>query len=976
MIDDAFARASSLFAEVSARIEEIETEQDARLQLINRILVEVLGWEYQDIKTEPHSPSGYTDYLLSTNGQKRLVVEAKRVGTILVDTFDPKFGSYKLSGKAISSAIEGVEQAARYCFDHGVNCAVVTTGVAWIVFIPFPGAGISFRESHAFVFPNFASILEKFAAFFDLLSKPGIISRLYTLHFARAAGLSIAEFEPLVVANRNEDARLLAPSPLASDLDPVFREFFGAMSADHNPEMLIECFVETRESRFADASLEKLVRTVTASITELDPATDNLLAREISSAVESGTGETIVIVGNAGAGKSTFMERFFASVLDPALRSKCLVIKIDLKKWTGDIASLQSWLTLQVKATMEQQLYGPNGPAFDELMGLYFSEYQRWSQGQFKPLYDSDKTAFKVKFGTFLHEQLDKNPYDYILRMLQDVVRNRKLLPCLIFDNTDTFANPKIQESVFQFSQAIRENVPFTFVIVPITDTSFWRLSKAGPFQSYASKMFYLPVPSTKAVLEKRVAYLKRKIEETPDKRSYLLTHGIKLSVDNINAFAACVEEVFLREDFAARRISWLANNNVHTALEITHRVIVSPFLSIDDLVKTYVSRGGRMYLEHRKMMHALILGNRNHFQQDDNPYVLNVFEISPHFLSSPLLYLSILKVLIDRAGEEVGIGSYMSVEQVRRYFDSAGVTEAAINFALNNLLVRRLAQPYDASSETVETSERIAITHAGRIHYDMALNDPFYLTDMAYATPVRNSELVDRLRNVREEGKMGAAEWREVQKQFATYCLNEDGAFVRLPKDEMYDGQRQLRADFRGRWIEDDTPAQVVEGESRPEARQYGYSQIPATVKWFNPMKGYGFVEAGLGEDAFLHSAILKLSEIDSVSDGDSITCDIAQGSQGRLQVIAIHSLQRNEASTVQTSAAQQQVEGVVEFYNFHKGYGFIKAETLAEDVYISARVLEQCGLKSLVQDQNVRVKIEPGRLGKGYMATFVELV
>ncbi|MEJ0044253.1 MAG: cold shock domain-containing protein [Rhizomicrobium sp.] len=146
--------------------------------------------------------------------------------------------------------------------------------------------------------------------------------------------------------------------------------------------------------------------------------------------------------------------------------------------------------------------------------------------------------------------------------------------------------------------------------------------------------------------------------------------------------------------------------------------------------------------------------------------------------------------------------------------------------------------------------------------------------------------------------------------------------------------------------------------------------------MKWFNPAKGYGFVEAGLGEDAFLHGTILKLAEIDRVSDGDAITCDIAVGTQGRLQVIAVHSLQRSEGSTVQTSTAQQQVDGHVEFYNSHKGYGFIKAELLAEDVYISARVLDQSGIKTLIQDQAVRVKIESGRLGKGYMATSVEII
>jgi hypothetical protein len=116
-------------------------------------------------------------------------------------------------------------------------------------------------------------------------------------------------------------------------------------------------------------------------------------------------------------------------------------------------------------------------------------------KGPFRPLYESDKTAFKIKFSDFLNEQMETDAHSYILRLLEDVVRNRKLLPCIIFDNTDHFVDPNYQEAIFQFSQSLHESVPFTLIVMPITDRSLWRLSKAGPLQTYSSKMFYLPVP-------------------------------------------------------------------------------------------------------------------------------------------------------------------------------------------------------------------------------------------------------------------------------------------------------------------------------------------------------------------------------------------------------------------------------------------------------------------------------------------------
>ena len=529
-IDESFERAKGLCEDAQQRLAQIETEQDARVQLINRFLTEVLGWDFADIKTEKFSEAGFADYLISSGGRNRLVVEAKRIGPPLLNTANQQAASYKVGGPALNSAMQGIRQAASYCLDHGAAYAALTTGVTWIVFLPFPTAGVPYKEGTAFVFPTLASILKEFARFYDLLSREGVVQRNYDVHFAKASGLTTEAFEQMTAANKNEYVRLLQSTSLATDLEPVFREFFGSLSGENDPEMLTECFVETRESRYADASLEKIVRSISSSMSTLEPNAKSQLAQEIKQAVETGRGETVVIVGNDGSGKSTFMERFFKSVLDTSVREKCALVKIDVSKWPGDIGSLSPWLTGQLKTGLERLLYVDGIPSYDELQGLYWKEYQSWMRGQYKPLYDSDKNTFKIRFGEFLNQQIFDNPYSYVLRILDDIVRNRKMLPCLIFDNGDVFGF-SFQESVFQYAHAIRENIPFSFVVSPVTDRSFWRLSKAGPFQKYPSKMFYLPVPPTKEVLEKRVLILAA--ENRKFRVRTLIFHGKRDTLDN-----------------------------------------------------------------------------------------------------------------------------------------------------------------------------------------------------------------------------------------------------------------------------------------------------------------------------------------------------------------------------------------------------------------------------------------------------------
>jgi hypothetical protein len=66
-IDRAHERFKAVAADVEKNLARIKTEQDARFQIINRVITEVLGWPIEDVETEPHTKAGYVDY--SAGGQ-------------------------------------------------------------------------------------------------------------------------------------------------------------------------------------------------------------------------------------------------------------------------------------------------------------------------------------------------------------------------------------------------------------------------------------------------------------------------------------------------------------------------------------------------------------------------------------------------------------------------------------------------------------------------------------------------------------------------------------------------------------------------------------------------------------------------------------------------------------------------------------------------------------------------------------------
>lgn len=64
-------------------------------------------------------------------------------------------------------------------------------------------------------------------------------------------------------------------------------------------------------------------------------------------------------------------------------------------------------------------------------------------------------------------------------------------------------------------------------------------------------------------------------------------------------------------------------------------------------------------------------------------------------------------------------------------------------------------------------------------------------------------------------------------------------------------------------------------------------------TVKWFNPEKGYGFIQPDEGRnDVFVHISALERAGLRTLADGQKIKYDLEEDRRGRSSAVNLEPL------------------------------------------------------------------------------------
>lgn len=657
-------------------------EADTRYRIINRLISNVLGWPAQHVHAEEKSEDGFMDYRVGAPGAQ-FVLEAKRTG---VDFALPHASGAELrplaalvTGKNGKPLRDALKQASRYAQDNGIPIAVVFNGHQLLIFLANRHDGIPPLEGTALVFQSPGAFVADFVKLWNALTPSGLESRALfsTLQLASPVPpdpLSHRLIDYPGIQRRNQ---LQTGLQILSDL------FLGNLDdlEDIRGEFLRDCYASSGAlSQYAEVSKQILTSRYellndlgSASVESAQDKrglnkefTHDVLQAALSS-------RPIILLGDVGAGKSTFIERLIHVDAKEVL-GESVSIYVDF----GAASTLASLQTHVIHACEEQLLskYETDIRSMTFAENALRAELKRFDNSPAGALRDIDPAEYAKARVQYLLAQMD-DMSTYLPKALEWMKRSWRRQIVIFLDNVDQRSTDD-QNQVFLISNELAAVWPAT-VFVTLRPETFYTSEREGAISGYHPRVFTISPPRAEVMLERRVKFALTQLRSSGRMDSF--PSGISVDSDSLETFLEILQHNFGRNEPLIRLVDNLAGGNMRTALKFTTDFMGSGHINTAKMIERQ-NQAGTYNIPVHEFIRSIMYGDTRFYDPNSSP-VANLFRLTgingtEHFL------VPLLLAFVQRTGDSDTQYGYVAAGAIYRSMQELGFEAAEISLALS----------------------------------------------------------------------------------------------------------------------------------------------------------------------------------------------------------------------------------------------------------------------------------------------------
>lgn len=550
----------------------------------------------------------------------------------------------------------------------------------------------------------------------------------------------------------------LPPNRFAAQLVPLLKKYFSPDATRTNKELVERAYCSSNEITHYNSVLETLLKDNLAKYrfpSFAEVSTTKNQAHDFTTALRQAIEHSkltpdalLLVIGNVGAGKSMFIDRYYFHLQDAFVREHTLWAFVDFNQAPANISGINRWMAEQVLEDLKAR---NNLSDFDdyEMLRRYFApDILKRTRGAYKVL-ENQPDELNRRIADDLVEWM-KDPENFLRNVLRYYIGDCGRRIVVVFDNADRRDNQQ-QLDIFQSVQFFRATYK-TFAILCMRDETYDRYRHEPPLDAYLTPFaFRINPPRFLDVAKKRLELIISDLAEAvPNKQVFELPNGAKVEYagNEIGRFLVGIYKALFNPTRQIRTVlEALAGRDVRMALQMFSEILMSGHLT-DDIIFAAGVSPAEIRLNEWLVIRILMRTKYKYFSENHG-YIVNLFGVDPesHTTNNFLLCLVLSFLAQNRKRQgELGIEGYKRVAVVVDHLAGFGFLEEDVLWAINFLSGCRLVGADNQKEGGIGRENYVKILASGFIHLRVLFKRLEYLSAISADTWLRDKFLAEEI--------------------------------------------------------------------------------------------------------------------------------------------------------------------------------------------------------------------------------------